>query len=87
MATVTFYLNKNKADKKGRYPIILQCDHNKQRFKYFTGEKIDPKYWSKSKNSYIKPSYNDDSTLDNYGSNIHTVGYGKGITVKEAKNV
>ena len=66
MATVTFYLNKNKEDKKGRYPIILQFDHNKQRFKYYTGEKIDPKYWSKSKNSYIKPSYDDDSTLDNY---------------------
>lgn len=66
MATTTFYLNTNKADKKGRAPIILQCDHRGQRFKYFTGEKIDPKYWSKSKTSYVKPSYNDDSTLDNY---------------------
>jgi integrase len=66
MATTTFYLNANKADKKGRAPIILQCDHRGQRFKYFTGEKIDPRYWSKSKTSYVKPSYNDDETLDNY---------------------
>jgi hypothetical protein len=66
MATVSFYLNTNKADRNGLAPIILQCSHNKQRFKYYTGEKIDPKYWSKSKSSYIKPSYNDDSTLDNY---------------------
>jgi integrase len=66
MATTTFYLNANKADKKGRAPIILQCDHKGQRFKYFTGEKIDPKYWSKSKTSYVKPSYNDDASLDNY---------------------
>ena len=66
MASTTFYLNTNKADKKGRAPIILQCDHRGQRFKYFTGEKIDPRYWSKSKTSYVKPSYNDDETLDNY---------------------
>lgn len=66
MASVLFYLNKNKIDKKGRAPIILQFDHNKGRFKYFTGEKIDPYYWSKSKSSYIKPSYKDDSKLDTY---------------------
>lgn len=66
MATVSFYLNTNKADRNGLAPIILQCSHNKQRFKYYTGEKIDPKYWSKSKSSFIKPSYNDDSTLDKY---------------------
>lgn len=66
MAAVTFYLNKNKKDSKGLVPIILQCSHKNQRFKYFTGEKIDPKYWSKTKASYIKPSYDDDSTLDTY---------------------
>lgn len=66
MATVTFYLNQNKTDKKGLAPIMLQFNHKNQRFKYFTGEKIDPKYWSKSKSSYIKPSYDDDSTLDTY---------------------
>ncbi len=66
MATVTFYLNKNKKDKNGLSPIILQCDHKSQRFKYYTGEKINPIYWSKSKTSYIRSSYNDDSTLNNY---------------------
>jgi integrase len=66
MAAVTFYLNKNKIDKRGRAPIILQFDHDKKRFKYYTGEKIDPNYWSKSKNSFIKSSYNDDSILNDY---------------------
>jgi len=66
MASTAFYLNKNKTDKKGRAPIILQFDHNKKRFKYYTGEKIDPNYWSKSKSSYIKSSYKDDSKLDGY---------------------
>lgn len=66
MASVSFYLNKGKTDRKGRQPIYLQFDHNKERFRYYTGEKIDPKFWSKAKNSYIKPSYNDDSKLDDY---------------------
>jgi len=66
MANVSLYLNKSKIDKKGQVPIMLQFDHKNERFRYYTGEKIDPKFWSKSKSSFIKPSYNDDSTLDNY---------------------
>ena len=60
MASVSFYLNTGKYDKKGRAPIYVQFDHNKKRFRLYTGEKIDPFFWSKSKASYIKPSYNDD---------------------------
>lgn len=64
MASVSFYLNKGKIDRKGRAPIYIQFDHNKDRFRLYTGEKVDPKYWSKSKNAYIVPSYKDDSKLD-----------------------
>lgn len=70
MASVTFYLNKNKIDKRGRAPIILQFDHKKQRFKYYTGEKIYPNYWSHSNNYFIKPSYKDDCKLDDYLRNL-----------------
>ena len=66
MASVSFYLNKGKLDRKGRAPIYIQFDHEKGRFRLYTGEKVDPKYWSKSKNSYIVPSYNDGSKLDDY---------------------
>lgn len=66
MPTISFYLNRNKADKKGKAPIILQFSHNKKRFKYYTGEKIDPKFWSNSRTRYIVPSYDEDSTLDAY---------------------
>jgi integrase len=66
MATVTFYLSKNKLDHKGRAQIMLQCYHDGDRFRYFTGEKIDPKYWSNSKKNPIKPSYDDDSKLGDY---------------------
>jgi len=70
MATISFYINTGKLDRKGRAPIYAQFDHLKRRFRVYTGEKIDPKYWSRSKYSYIKPSYNDDSTLDTYLKNV-----------------
>lgn len=70
MATVSYYLARKKADKKGRAQIMLQCVHNGQRFRWYTGEKIDPVYWSKSKKSPIKPAYNDDGTLFNYLKNL-----------------
>ncbi|MHA1973113.1 MAG: site-specific integrase [Candidatus Hodarchaeales archaeon] len=66
MASVTYYLNKNKTDKQGRIPIMLQYDHKGDRFKYYTGEKIEAKYWSKSSNRYIVASYDKDGTLDEY---------------------
>jgi integrase len=66
MASVTFYLNRKKLDQKGRAQIMLQCVHNGERFRYYTGEKIETKYWSNSKKNPIKPSYNDDSKLGNY---------------------
>ena len=66
MAAVNFYLNNNKTDKKGRAPIILQCDHNGERFKYFIGEKIESRFWSTSKKNRIKPSYNDGGKLNDY---------------------
>lgn len=70
MATVSFYINTGKLDRKGRAPIYAQFDHNKKRFRIYTGEKVDPKYWSKSKGHYIKPSYNDDAQLDSYLKNV-----------------
>lgn len=70
MATVSYYLARKKADKKGRAQIMLQCVHNGQRFRWYTGEKIDPVFWSKSKKSPIKPAYNDDGTLFNYLKNL-----------------
>ncbi len=48
MATISFFLNTNKTDKNGLAPIILQFYNNKQRFKYYTGEKIKPEYWSQT---------------------------------------
>jgi hypothetical protein len=38
MATVSYYLAKEKKDKKGRAQIMLQCVHNGQRFRYYTGK-------------------------------------------------
>jgi integrase len=70
MATVSYYLSREKKDKKGRAQIMLQCVHNGQRFRYYTGEKIDPIFWSKSKKNPIKPSYNDDGTLHTYLKNL-----------------
>jgi integrase len=70
MATVSFYLSKAKKDKKGRAQIMLQCVHNGQRFRYYTGEKIDPVFWGKSKKSPIKPAYNDDGTLLTFLMNL-----------------
>lgn len=70
VATVSFYINTGKLDRKGRAPIYAQFDHNKRRFRIYTGEKVDPKFWSKSKSSYIKPSYSDDSKLDGYLKNV-----------------
>lgn len=66
MATVSFYLPDSKKDKKGRAQIMLQCVHSGNRFRYYTGEKIEPKYWSYSKRNQIKPSYNDSVKLNNY---------------------
>src|SRR5665648_137941 len=63
MATVSYYLSREKKDKKGRAQIMLQCFHNGQRFRFYTGEKIDPVFWSSSKKNPIKPAYNDDGTL------------------------
>jgi integrase len=72
MATVSYYLAKAKPDKKGRVQIMLQCTHNGKRFRYYTGEKIDPKFWSNSKKNPIKPAYNDDGTLINYLNGLET---------------
>lgn len=72
MATVSFYLASKKKDKKGRAQIMLQCVHNGQRFRYYTGEKIDPVFWSSSKKNPIKPAYNDDGTLSAYLNGLDT---------------
>lgn len=66
MATVTFYITRKKLDLKGRAQIMLQCVQDKERFRIYTGEKIEPRYWSDSKKNPIKPSYNDDGTLSLY---------------------
>jgi integrase len=72
MATVSYYLSREKKDKKGRAQIMLQCVHNGQRFRNYTGEKIDPIFWGKSKKNPIKPSYNDDGTLLTYLKNLES---------------
>lgn len=70
MASVSFFITRKKLDKKGRAQIMLQCVHEKEKFRIFTGEKIEPKYWSDSKKNPIKPSYNDDGTLALYLQNL-----------------
>lgn len=71
MATISFFLNTNKTDKNGLAPIILQFYNNKQRFKYYTGEKIESKYWSKSKHK-PKPSYPGIVSLSSYLESLQT---------------
>lgn len=66
MGEVIFYLNKNKTDRNNRAPIILQYDHKGERFKYYTGEKIEAKYWRNSNKRYIVKSYDEDNSLDDY---------------------
>lgn len=47
MATINFYLDK--PDSKGNSPILLVCQHAGRKFKSYTREKVNPKYWDSKK--------------------------------------
>ena len=57
MPKVSFFIQRDKKDRKGLVPIYMQVEHNYKKFRYYTGKKILPKYWSVSKTRFTKPSY------------------------------
>jgi len=63
MPKVSFFIQRDKKDRKGLVPIYMQVEHNYKKFRYYTGKKIQPKYWSVSKTRFTKPSYPETDNL------------------------
>jgi integrase len=56
MAKVTFHLQLDKINSKGKAPIRLQFTNDAKKFRYATGEIVDPKFWD-SENQRVKSRY------------------------------
>jgi len=73
MSTVNFYLDK--VQDSGKRPIFLVYQDRGRKFKFFTKEKVLPKYWDKkkqrAKNVSDAPEIND--LLDHYESKLKRV--------------
>ena len=66
MAHVNFYLKKNKENKQGLSPVVVQLTFNNERLIFPSGVKVKAKIWNESRQR-VKAS-GIDKVLDNQNS-------------------
>ncbi|MFT7156324.1 MAG: integrase/recombinase XerD, partial [Parvicella sp.] len=56
MASIKPVIRENKIDKSGEAPLALRVTHNRKSSFIFLGQRLDPKFWDKTKGN-IKKSH------------------------------